>query len=275
MNSYEEFLIEQQISKEIDDLFESVTEFDFSDVSEDLKDIKDNVVDALTTKRGKIKKALKTWGNAKKELVKIDYVTKKKMDDPNSDAKTDQKIKASGDKKKEALNDTIKTAEDEMTALATSDKLQTKVDLGKIKYRKQIDKEKMKYADELGDNAAKDAAAEDAKEIAQKEKELAKKNAEYDKKQKFDDDINSAQVQVEKLEKALENESDENKKLDLKLQIVDAKIAKAELESKKAIANGQDATKFKEQVTELKDEKNRIQNKLEKRKENNNNQQTT
>lgn len=250
MKDYVEFLIEQQISIEIDELFES-----------------SNLNEAIF-KGAKIKKALKRWGESNIELAKVDYQTKKKMQDPNTDAETDAKIKAAGDKRKEAIKDTIKTAEDEVEILATTDRLKNIAALAKIKYRRVIDKKNKQFAADLEDKAAEDAAEEAAKKHAQKEKELSAKNAEYNKLEKFDEDINAAKIEVEKLEKQLSAEKDDEAKKDIQLQIIDKKIVLKELQAKKMIVNGKDATDIKNEITKLKDEYNRIKEGLNKQENN-------
>lgn len=247
MLNYNEFIIEKSLNEEIDKLFESVN------------DLNEGIVG-----RVKIKKALKRWRDSKMALNKLDYEIKKKTANPSTNDEADKKIKAAGDKKKEALSDIVQTAEDEMEKYATSDRLKTKVDLGKIKVRKEIDKDKLQHAEELGNNAEIDTAKENLKELVKKEKELATKNKELDAQQKLTDDVNAAQVEVEKLEKQLENEKDDNKKKELKIEIIDKKIVKKELESKKALVNNQDASSFKEEITKLKDEKNRLEANLDK-----------
>lgn len=241
MFNFNEFKGFKEIAESIDSLFN------------DMEINEDSYHEINEGKRGRVKKAIKTYGKAVLAKVQVDSQVKTKLQQCEN-PEQEKKVKESGKKQKEALDKQISAANDVFTTDAVTDRLQHKVAVAKNRFQIQASKQELSLAKKFGDNAKADEYAEELKQKMQKEKELEKKLKQDDEIFNVKNDTNKAEELKndarENLNKAKEDGAD-NKELLTKTQDVynaTKEYQKAKLKYFQMTKDSDGEKKFKENI---------------------------
>lgn len=222
----------------------------------------------------KIKSNLKDWTKAKLDIaaVEMDSIRKKEAakEDPKGIDK--EKLAAATKSKKEALNGKLKSIEDRLSQLATTDSLRAIVKLGKTKASLEANKRLLKIANaeeldalklKIEGQIEKDEETiintEDKLKTYAKKEEEKKDDTQPSKEEKKSDDKKEEPKKAKKEEPKKEDTKDEPKKEDTKEDDVDKKEDDSEDEKGDGKNLSKSAKKAKETIKQLEDSNKKLE----------------